>query len=225
MMAAAGFDTVFVGIETPDEDALAACNKKQNLGRDLVADVKRIQRPASRCTAASSWDSTATRRPPSSGRCEFIQRSGIVTAMVGLLQAPPGTRLHERMAAEGRLLGMTGDNVDGTTNVAPRMGLEALRDGYRALPQQIYSPGEYYRRVRTFLREVRVPVAHPRTDFRRVMALLHSAGELGMLRRERFHYWGLLGLDAHPPPRLLSQAVTLAIYGYHFRRVVELNIM
>ncbi len=55
--------------------------------------------------------------------------------MVGLLQAPPGTRLYERMRKEGRLVNeMTGDNVDGTTNIIPKMGLEPLREGYRKAP-------------------------------------------------------------------------------------------
>ena len=43
-MVEAGFDTVFIGIETPDEDSLAECSKSQNRNRDLVDDVKRIQR-------------------------------------------------------------------------------------------------------------------------------------------------------------------------------------
>ena len=55
----------------------------------------------------------------------FTQESSIVTAMVGMLQAPPGTRLFERLCSEGRIDGsMTGDNADGTTNILPVMGLE-----------------------------------------------------------------------------------------------------
>jgi radical SAM superfamily enzyme YgiQ (UPF0313 family) len=44
LMVEAGFNQVFVGIETPEEAGLAECNKRQNQKRDLVADVKRIQR-------------------------------------------------------------------------------------------------------------------------------------------------------------------------------------
>src|ERR1035437_1088076 len=220
LMAAAGFDNVFVGIETPDEAALAACNKKQNLGRDLVADVKRIQRAGIEVNAGFIVGFDGDTLSTFKRQIDFIQRSGIVTAMVGMLQAPPGTRLHARMAREGRLLGeMTGDNVDGTTNLIPSMGLETLREHYRALLNHIYAPAPYYRRVRTFLREFKAPEVTQRVDIQRLLAL-----RLGIVGRERFQYWRLLAWTAFTRPRLLPRAVTLAIYGYHFRRIAELQI-
>ena len=222
LMAAAGFDNVFVGIETPDEAALAACNKKQNLGRDLVADVKRIQRAGIEVNAGFIVGFDGDTLSTFQRQIDFIQRSGIVTAMVGMLQAPPGTRLHARMAREGRLLGdMTGDNVDGTTNLIPSMGLEMLNEHYRALLNHIYAPKQYYRRVRTFLREFKTPEVRQRVDFQRLLALGRSALRLGIVGRERFQYWRLMAWTVFVRPRLLPRAVTLAIYGYHFRRVAE----
>lgn len=222
MMARAGFDTVFIGIESPDETALAACNKKQNLKRDLIADVRRVQRCGIEVYAgfivgfdgdtASSFERLA----------EFIQRSGIVTAMVGMLQAPAGTRLFDRMRAEGRVAGaMTGDNVDGTTNIVPLMGLNVLRQRYRALIGQLYEPGQYYARVRTFLREYRAPAVRPRLDAQRLLAFARSVARLGIVGRERLHYWRLLAWTIVRRPRLFPHAVTLAIYGYHFRLISE----
>lgn len=224
LMAAAGFDTVFIGIETPDEGALEACNKKQNLGRDLVADVKRIQRAGIEVYAGFIVGFDGDTLSTFQRQIDFIQRSGIVTAMVGMLQAPPGTRLHARMAREGRLLGeMTGDNVDGTTNLSPSMGLDVLREHYRALLGNIYSPRQYYRRVRTFLREFKTPAVRQRADVQRLLALVRSALRLGIIGRERFQYWRLLAWTLFVRPRLLPRAVTLAIYGHHFRRVAELQ--
>lgn len=225
LMSRAGFDTVFVGIETPDDDALAECNKKQNLGRDLVADVKRIQRAGIEVYAGFivgfDHDTAATFQR----QIDFIQRSGIVTAMVGLLQAPPGTRLYERMRREGRLLGaMTGDNVDGTTNIVPAMSLETLRERYRALVRHLYAPRQYYQRARTFLREYPLPPVRARLDAQRLLALLRATVRLGIVGRERFQYWRLLAWTLLRRPRLLPRAVTLAIYGYHFRRVSELHV-
>jgi radical SAM superfamily enzyme YgiQ (UPF0313 family) len=226
LMADAGFDSVFIGIETPDEEALASCNKKQNLGRDLVEDVKRIQRAGIEVNAGFivgfDSDTVSTFRR----QIEFIQRSGIATAMVGMLQAPAGTRLHARMGREGRLLGeMTGDNLDGSTNLVPTMGLAALREHHRALLDHIYAPKHYYRRVRTFLREFKVPEVRQRLTVQRWLALVRSSLRLGIVGRERFQYWRLLVWTAWVRPRLLSRAVTLAIYGYHFRRVVELHVV
>jgi len=226
LMGEAGFDNVFVGIETPDEDALAACNKKQNLGRNLVDDVRRIQRAGIEVNAGFivGFDSDT----PSTFRrqIEFIQKSGIVTAMVGMLQAPAGTRLHARMGREGRLVGeMTGDNLDGSTNIVPTMGLAVLRQHHQALLEHIYAPRQYYRRVRTFLREFKVPAVRQRLDLGRALALVRSAVRLGVVGRERFQYWRLMAWTMFVRPRLLPRAVTLAIYGYHFRRIVETTAM
>ena len=222
MMAEACFDMVFIGIETPDDAGLAECNKRQNRGRDLVADVKRMQRAGLQVQGGFivGFDSdtpTIFRR-----QVEFIQKSGIVTAMVGLLQAVPGTKLHERLQQQGRLLGQgTGDNADGTTNFAPCMKMEALREGYRSILKHIYAPGPYYQRVRTFLREYKRPKFSASLDWRRMMAFALSSVRLGVLGRERFQYWRLLIWTFFHRPALMPMAVTLSIYGHHFRKCCE----
>jgi len=225
-MGQAGFDAAFVGIETPDDVALEECNKKQNIGRDLVEDVRRIQRAGMELSAGFivgfDHDTPETFRR----QLDFIQKSGIATAMVGLLQAPPGTRLHARMKAEGRLIGsMSGDNADGTTNFLPRMDLETLRAGYRDLLRHLYSPRAYYKRVRTFLREFKTPEVGTRLDLQRLLAFARSATRLGILGRERLHFWRLMAWTLVRRPRLFPRAVTLSIYGYHFRRVSELHVL
>ena len=92
----------------------------------------------------------------------FIQKSGIVTAMVGLLNAPHGTRLYQRLKHENRLLPFgSGDNTDGTTNFIPKMHYETLINGYRNILNRIYSPKHYYERIKVFLKEY-----EPRTKSR-----------------------------------------------------------
>jgi radical SAM superfamily enzyme YgiQ (UPF0313 family) len=118
LMVKAGFDSVFIGIESPNDDSLSECQKIQNKNRDLISDVKTLQRAGLQVQGGFivGFDSD----PPSIFQqlIDFIQKSGIVTAMVGLLQAPPGTRLFDRLKKDNRLLAMmiSGDNVDGTTN-------------------------------------------------------------------------------------------------------------
>jgi radical SAM superfamily enzyme YgiQ (UPF0313 family) len=222
MMAEAGFDAVFIGIETPDNDSLVECSKTQNKNRDLVADVKRIQRAGMQVQGGFIVGFDSDRPSIFQRQIDFIQSSGIVTAMVGLLQAPPGTLLFERMRREGRLLGAsTGDNVDGTTNIAPAMGLQALREGYRSILSRIYSPKFFYARVRTFLREYRTPTVKTPLGLQRVLAVGRSIVKLGVLGRERIHFWNLLLWTLVHRPRLFSHAVTLAILGYHFRQVCQ----
>lgn len=219
LMVAAGFDQVFVGIETPDEASLAECNKRQNRGRDLVADVKRIQRAGLQVQGGFIVGFDSDLPNIFQRQIDFIQQSGIVTAMVGLLQAIPGTKLYERLDLQGRLLGgTTGDNVDGTTNFISRMNGATLRDGYRRLMDHLYAPGPYYRRIRTFLREYQ-PLRFSRaTKWRNFLAFVRASVRLGIIGRERFHFWGLLAWTCFRRPTLVPTAVTLSIYGFHFRK-------
>ncbi|MBW1681634.1 MAG: B12-binding domain-containing radical SAM protein [Deltaproteobacteria bacterium] len=192
MMVEAGFDTVFIGIETPDEDSLAECNKKQNKNRDLTASVKTIQSAGLQVQGGFIVGFDNDTPSIFQRQIDFIQKSGIVTAMVGLLQAPPGTRLYERMKRESRLLGFMSGDTDGTTNIIPRMDLEALREGYRGIMRHIYSPKQYYRRVRIFLKNYGKPKAGVPLDFHRLVAFFWSCVRLGVLGRERVHYWKTL---------------------------------
>ena len=218
-MVEAGFNQVFVGIETPEAAGLAECNKRQNQERDLVADVKRIQRAGLEVQGGFIVGFDSDTPTIFARQIELIQRSGIVTAMVGLLQAIPGTTLHQRLHVQGRLIGQTtGNNLDGTTNFVPRMNSEKLREGYKNLMGHIYAPGPYYRRIRTFLREYRRPKISTPLSWRYILAFLQANVRLGVFGRERFHYWGLLIWTFFRRPPLFPLAVTLSIYGYHFRK-------
>lgn len=219
LMVAAGFDTVFVGIETPDDRGLEECNKRQNRRRDLLADVKKIQRAGLQVQGGFIVGFDSDTPTIFQRQIEFIQESGIVTAMVGLLTALPSTRLHARLKREGRLLGQTtGDNVDGTMNFVPLMNLGTLREGYRRILRHIYAPGPYYRRVRTFLREYRAPRRPLSVGWAELKAFARSSFRLGLIGRERFHYWGLLAWTVLRRPSHFGLAVTFTIYGHHFRR-------
>jgi radical SAM superfamily enzyme YgiQ (UPF0313 family) len=226
LMVQAGFDTVFVGIETPNEDSLAECNKNQNKGRDLVECVKQLQRAGLQVQGGFivGFDNDS----PSifQQQIDFIQKSGIVTAMVGLLQAPLGTRLYERMQKEGRLVNeFSGDNVDGSTNIIPKMGLESLREGYRKLLNQIYAPKYYYERVLTFLREYQPPKIRVHLEPQYILALGRSIYQLGIRGVERIQYWRLFFWTLFRRPRLFPLAITFAIYGFHFRQIIELHVI
>ena len=225
LMVQAGFDTVFVGIETPNEGSLTECSKTQNKGRDLVESVKLLQRAGLQVQGGFivGFDND----PPSifQQQIDFIQKSGIVTAMVGLLQAPPGTRLYERLEQEGRLVNeSSGDNVDGSTNIIPKMGLKLLREGYRKILSQIYAPKLYYERVLTFLREYQPPKIKVQLEPQYFLALWRSIYQLGICGVERVQYWRLFFWTLFHRPRLFPLAITFAIYGFHFRQVVALHV-
>jgi radical SAM superfamily enzyme YgiQ (UPF0313 family) len=225
LMVRAGFDTVFVGIETPNEASLAECSKTQNKGRDLVESVRILHRAGLQVQGGFivGFDNDS----PSifQQQIDFIQKSGIVTAMVGMLQAPLGTRLHQRMQEQDRLLNsFSGDNADGSTNIIPRMGFDQLHEGYRRILSHIYAPKHYYERVLTFLRDYQPPKMNVKLATQDYLALLRSIYQLGIRGIERFHYWRLFFWTLFRRPKLLPMAITFSIIGFHFRKVVELHI-
>jgi len=225
LMVQAGFDMVFVGIETPNEDSMTEFSKNQNKGRDLVESVKHLQRAGLQVQGGFivGFDNDS----PSifQQQIDFIQKSGIVTAMVGLLQASLGTRLYERMRQEGRLVNeFSGDNVDGSTNIISRMGLETLREGYREILGHIYAPKFYYERVLTFLRDYNPLKIRYHPDPQYILTLWRSIYQLGIRGIERVQYWRLFFWTLFKRPRLFPLAITLAIMGFHFRLVTELHV-
>jgi radical SAM superfamily enzyme YgiQ (UPF0313 family) len=224
LMTAAGFVSVFVGIETPDEDSLTECHKTQNKGRDLVESVKKLQRHGLQVMGGFivGFDNDS----PSifQRQVEFIQKSGIVTAMVGLLQAPYGTQLYQRMEEQGRLMKeMTGDNTDGTSNIVPVMEPKLLFDGYKQLIGDLYSPKMFYERVRTFLAEYNPITANVTIEPQEILAFFRSIYLLGIAGKERRQYWSLFFWSLLHQPKKFPLAITFSIYGYHFRKVSELN--
>ncbi len=225
MMARSGFDAVFIGIESPDEGSLTECHKTQNKNRDLLESVAIIHRSGLQVMGGFIVGFDCDLPSIFQQQIDFIQKSGIVTAMVGMLQAPPGTRLFDRLSRESRIINIfSGDNVDGTTNIIPRMGMDKLSDGYQLIMKQIYSPKNYYQRVRTLLKELKTPEINQPINFQRFLSLFRSAFRLGVLGKERFHYWRLMVWTLIRKPRLMPVAITLSIYGHHYRKICELYI-
>jgi len=222
LMVKAGFDTVFVGIETPNEESLVECGKFQNRNRDLVGSVKKMQNYGLEVQGGFivGFDSDS----PSifQRQIDFIQRSGIVTAMVGLLNAPRETRLYKRLKKENRLLqDISGDNMDYSLNFVPKMNRELLIDGYKRVLDTIYSHKGYYERIKTFLREFNPsPGKGFKFQFSHLKAFFRSIWVLGLDGEGREYYWKLLTWCLLKRPRLFPLAITFSIYGFHFRRVI-----
>lgn len=231
-MVRAGFESVFVGIETPDDRSLEECSKLQNRNRDLVACVKRIQQIGLRVRAGFIVGFDNDPSDIFEKQIRFVQESRIITAMVGMLNAPDGSRLYQRLKKEGRLSKeATGDNTDFTTNVVPLMGYEKLVEGYRRIVNGIYSPRTYYERVKVFLSEYR-PMEKRKWRFhlrsvpynlRYLDAPFKTLFLLGIKDDARVYYWKLLLWSLLRRPRLLPMAMTYLVYGFHFRKVFAVN--
>ncbi|MCP3906128.1 MAG: B12-binding domain-containing radical SAM protein, partial [Planctomycetes bacterium] len=208
LVVEAGFKKVFVGIETPVSESLAECGKVQNEDRDLVAAVKTMQHAGLEVMGGFIVGFDSDEANIFERQWAFIQETGIVTAMVGLLNALPKTRLFTRLTEEGRILQKTtGNNLDAVLNFASRIDRDVLLDGYRALVKRLYAPKSYYRRITTFLREYRPQGPRTRTAHGDVTAFLKSLWVLGVRTRGRRAYWSFLGRSLLLPRRKFSEAM------------------
>ena len=221
LMVKAGFDAVFIGIESPNEESLIECNKTQNRNRDMILSVKKIQESGMEVQGGFivGFDND-----PSSifdKLTNFIQESGIVTAMVGLLNAPQGTKLQKRLLNEGRMLtNFTGNNTDFSINFIPHMKVEELLDGYKKIVNTIYSPKYFYERVTSFLKDFKPKNQQAfHFDANYVLALFKTMFKFGVIGEERIYYWKLFFWSLFRRPQLFSLAIQFTIYGFHFRKV------
>lgn len=220
LMVEAGFRKVFVGLETPSAASLDECRKLQNTGRDLVAAVRSIQSVGLEVMGGFIVGFDSDTGDIFKQQFDFIQRSGVATAMVGLLTALPKTRLYQRLQREGRLLAeTTGNNTAAVLNFRPKLNREFLEDGYRELMRRLYEPRNYYRRIRVFLRHHRPDTAWLRLSRADLAAFLHSFWLLGVWHRGRLAYWWFFLGTLVRRPRQFRLAIELAIIGHHFRRV------
>ena len=221
LMVEAGFNAVFIGIETPNDDSLQECAKNQNRNRDLQAAVKKLHNAGLEVQGGFIVGFDNDPLSIFKSQISFIQKSGIVTAMVGLLNAPPGTRLFQRMKKENRIIrDFDGSNME--CNFIPRMNYQTLIDGYKHILNTIYSPRQYYERITTFLREFNPYKKHRfNFNFDHIRVLWKSFWILGLAEKGKRYYWRLMVSTVLKRPRSFPVAMKLAIYGYHFRRVVS----
>ncbi len=223
LMVRAGFDSAFIGIETPNDESLAECGKSQNQHRNTLESVKKLQEKG---IAVSGGFIVGFDHDTSSifeKQIRFIQNSGIVTAMVGLLNAPVGTRLFNRLKSENRITEsrITGNNMDTFINFIPKMNYQKLVEGYKKIVTTIYSPKEYFERVRTFLNTYSPKGNSTGLSLIHIFAFFKAVWKLGFLERGRRFFWKLIFITIFKYPKKLSKAVTMAIYGYHFRRIAD----
>jgi len=223
LMAKAGFDHTFVGIESPNSASLQECGKAQNLKRDMLSSVKKMHSSGLRVSGGFIIGFDNDPADIFEQQIDFIRNSGIVTAMIGLLNAPTGTRLFQRLKKENRLINkITGDNMDGSINFVPKMNKQKLTDGYKKVLETIYHPKAYYERVKQFLKDYQPHFSQTeRISWEGIKALIKSFWILGIFAKGKRYYWQLFFLSLFRYPQKFPLAITLAIYGFHFREVVK----
>jgi radical SAM superfamily enzyme YgiQ (UPF0313 family) len=220
-MTEAGITSTFIGIETPEEESLIGCNKKQNSNRDLLQSIVKIQKAGFQVSGGFivGFDSD----PPSifQRQVDFIQKSGIVSAMVGLLNAPKNTKLYRNLKAENRLTTKaTGNNTDYSINFKPKMPYLDLLSGYKKILYDIYAVKPYYKRIRCFFSHYSKPrVRRNKINPAILKGFIKSLFIIGLANKGRREYWKFLAWTLFNRPHYFVDAITYTVYGYHYRTV------
>lgn len=228
LMRRAKFTSVFVGIETPNEESLAEANKIQNINRNLVESIQKIQKSGLEVMGGFilGFDSD----PPSifDSLIKFIEETRIITAMVGLLNAPPKSKLYKRLKKEGRILPQfIGNNTDLSTNIIPKMDYQFLINGYKRVLRELYSSKNYYQRIKNYLKDFPIPDASKinwkffKLHYGYLFAVFSSFWKFGIKDRDRFDFWKLIFSTLKMKPKALSHVLAWIITGYHFRKIFK----
>lgn len=225
LMVKTGFKSTFIGIETPEEKSLHACNKVQNINRDLLQSVIKIQKAGLQVSGGFIVGFDSDTPGVFQRQIDFIQKSGIVSAMVGLLNAPKNTRLYERLEAENRLTTeATGNNTDLSMNFIPKMNHIELLKGYKNIIHNIYTTKPYYKRIRQLLLNYNRPYnRQTKINFSLLSAFFKTVFIIGLLNKGRSEYWKLIIWTLFNRPGSIFDAITYTVYGYHYQTVYGLR--
>lgn len=225
LMVESGFNSTFIGIETPEEQSLNDCNKVQNKNRDMLESVKKIQRAGLQVSGGFIVGFDSDSPSVFQRQIDFIQQSGIVSAMVGLLNAPKNTRLYQQLKSENRLIKQaSGNNTDLSMNFIPKMNYDDLIAGYRKIIQNIYTTKPYYKRIRLLLANYhKKHHRQTRINFPLFLSAIKSIFIIGIVKKGRIEYWKLILWTLLKKPDLIIDAITFTVFGYHYRKIFGLK--
>ena len=227
LFRAAGFEWAFLGIETPDAETLREAAKTQNTAGDTLAAVRRIYAAGVDILAGFIVGFDRDTAKSFEVQKSFIERSGIMVAMVGLLTALPRTPLFERLKREGRLVegAAHGDNTRGRSNVVPKnMSAAEMTAGYKRLYAELLSDRAIATRIRNKLAFFGKPPQTRRETFPEATAIVLRLLWRGIAPGGPARVWHFLRSLPLTRPRLLSLAVNDWIAALAMRRYAELHL-
>ncbi|MBW2998710.1 DUF4070 domain-containing protein [Candidatus Woesearchaeota archaeon] len=225
LMVESGFNSTFIGIETPEEQSLHDCNKVQNKNRDMLESVLKIQRAGLQVSGGFIVGFDSDSPSVFQRQIDFIQQSGIVSAMVGLLNAPKNTKLYSQLKSENRLIkNSSGNNTDLSMNFIPKMNYHELIEGYKRIIQNIYTTKPYYKRIRLLLSNYNKKCkCQTRINFPLFFSALKSIFIIGFIKSGRIEYWKLIIWTLLKRPELIIDAIRFTVFGYHYRKIFDLK--
>lgn len=226
LMVDAGFNAVFLGLETPSKASLEGCNKMQNVKRNIPVCVERVLQ--SGLQVYTGLMVGFDQDPPTifDDQIAFVQKARIPVAMAGILTVPPKSLLQKRLLKEGRLLPKTtsGNNTSIDLDFVPIMDPDVLVLGYKRVMQTIYSPKAFYERVCRFLAKYDATKKVKRKmDAGTLSAFARLIWYIGIMAdwQTKLYFWKTLFVALLKNPRAFSEAMTLWAYRAHFNKVAN----
>jgi radical SAM superfamily enzyme YgiQ (UPF0313 family) len=230
MMAEARFDSVFLGIETPDEASLSIAGKHQNTRSSLEESVDRITSYGIRVMAGFIIGFDGEKIGAGSRIVTFVSRTGIPAAMMGMLQALPNTGLWHRLEKEGRLIqektDAKGVNQTNLLNFVPTRPIRDIANEYVDAFCRLYEPNAYIDRVTHYYLKMGLPrwQKYVTAAFGKpslpawsdVRALIIVVWRQGLKRDTRWRFWRSLLKVARKNPGVLEQFLVVLAHNEHF---------
>lgn len=232
MMAECRFDSVFLGIETPDEASLSIAGKHQNTRSSLEESVDRITSYGIRVMAGFIIGFDGEQSGAGDRIVTFVSRTGIPAAMMGMLQALPNTGLWHRLEKEGRLIqekkDARGVNQTNLLNFVPTRPIREIANEYVDAFCRLYEPHAYIDRVTHYYSKMGLPrwqhfagsvtlgkaTLPSWTDIR---ALAIVVWRQGIRRDTRWRFWRSLWTIARRNPGVLEQFLVVLAHNEHFQ--------
>ncbi|MCP4134893.1 MAG: DUF4070 domain-containing protein [bacterium] len=223
LMVEAGFNMVFIGIETPDTSTLEVSNKQQNVRTNIHESVRLIQSKGIEVLAGFIVGFDTDPKDIFDMQINFIKEAAIPMAMIGIMMALPKTQLHRRLEKEGRLLGDThGNNThEMELNFTPVMPVEELVAGYKKVISEIYKPENYFNRCIELINRIPKQAFKSRVLQKNDLKALFKSLVKQTFSSYGFHYWKLLLTTIIRNRHNFTLAANLAIKGYHFFKITN----
>jgi radical SAM superfamily enzyme YgiQ (UPF0313 family) len=224
-MREAGFNQVFIGVETPDPEGLKETGKIQNLNSDMERSIRTIQRHGMEVMAGFIIGFDNDKEDIFARQIAFIQQNAIPKAMIGFLNALPGTRLYRRLMDEGRILTASiGNNTHNlTTNFKTIMDPVRLKEGYKKILACIYDFNlkNYFERCSRFLDNIEYTDYFQRKICFKEIKILFRSIFWQLFTPYGFQYLKFMVRNLVKHPGIFGEAVSLSISGHHFHTITQ----
>lgn len=224
-MREAGFNQVFIGIETPDPEGLEETGKKQNLKTNMAHSIRTIQRHGMEVMAGFIVGFDSDKEDIFERQISFIQQNAIPKAMIGFLNALPETRLYHRLKMEGRILKASlGNNTHCmTTNFKTIMDPNRLKEGYKKILACIYDFNlkNYFDRCSHFLDTIEYTGYFQRKIHVKDLIIFFRSIYGQVFTPYGFQYLKFVFRSMIKHPNIFGEAISLCISGHHFYTITQ----